>query len=111
MEPYMSTLQMTIDGKSVDGRETPIDVINPADEDCIARAPHASSDQAAQAVYAARRAFDCGPWRKMQPAERGKLLYKLADLIEQRADELALLDTQDMGKPYVHSRQHDLATA
>jgi acyl-CoA reductase-like NAD-dependent aldehyde dehydrogenase len=107
----MPSLQMTIDGKTVDGRDTLIDVINPADEDRIAQAPHASAAQAAQAVDAARRAFDSGLWRRMQPAERGKLLYKLADLIEQHADELALLDTQDMGKPYVHAQQHDLAAA
>ena len=107
----MPSLQMTIDGKSVDGRDVPLDIINPADEACIAQVPHASASQAAEAVEAARRAFDSGPWRRMQPSERGKLLYKLADLIELNADELALLDTQDMGKPYVHARQHDLATA
>ena len=51
----MASLQMTIDGKSVDGCDAPIDVINPADEDCIAQAPHASATQATQAVEAAQR--------------------------------------------------------
>ena len=51
------------------------------------------------AVKAARKAFDSGPWRKMDARDRGRLLNKLADLIEQNIDELAELETLDNGKP------------
>jgi acyl-CoA reductase-like NAD-dependent aldehyde dehydrogenase len=52
------------------------------------------------AVRAARAAFEGGPWRKMSAAERGRMLNRLADLIERNADELALLESLDNGKPY-----------
>jgi aldehyde dehydrogenase (NAD+) len=60
------------------------------------------------AVKAARKAFDAGPWRKMDARDRGRLLNKLADLIESRIDELAELETLDNGKPIGESRQGDL---
>jgi aminomuconate-semialdehyde/2-hydroxymuconate-6-semialdehyde dehydrogenase len=58
-----------------------------------------------RAVTAARRAFDTGPWPRMGFAERGRLLHKLADLMEEHTDELALADSRDMGKPLVQARQ------
>src|SRR5439155_2671907 len=61
-----------------------------------------------RAVKAARRAFDKGPWRKMNARERGRLLYKLADLIEKNFDELAALETLDNGKPINDARTADL---
>ena len=51
------------------------------------------------AIASARRAFDSGPWPRMGYAERGRLLHRLADLIEENADELARADSRDMGKP------------
>jgi len=50
-------------------------------------------------VKAARKAFDEGPWRRMGPAERGKLMYKLADLIDKNAEELGYLESLNNGKP------------
>jgi len=87
-----------------------LDVINPATEQVQARVPTAEATDVDRAVRAARAAFE-GPWKKIAPSERGRLLYRLAELIEAHGDELALLDTQDMGKPYAHARQHDVTAA
>ena len=56
---------------------------------------------------AARRAFDERPWRRMSPSERGRLLWKLADLMERTCDEFAELESLDNGKP-VHRRVADV---
>jgi len=60
------------------------------------------------AVKAARKAFESGPWRKMGGRERGKILYRLADLMEQHKEELAVLETFDNGKPLSLSRAADV---
>lgn len=60
------------------------------------------------AVTAARRAFDEGPWPRLGFAERGRLLHKFADLIEQHADELAEAESRDMGKPKAVVAGHDV---
>ncbi|MCV5185499.1 aldehyde dehydrogenase family protein, partial [Escherichia coli] len=59
------------------------------------------------AVKAALRAFQ-GPWSKITPAERGRLLYRVAELIEARAEELAAAETLDSGKPLAANRHIDL---
>jgi len=64
--------------------------------------------EADAAVAAARRAFDEGPWPRMGFAERGRLLNRLADLLEEHTDELASADSRDMGKPVTQAR-HDVA--
>ena len=64
-----------------------------------------------RAVAAARSAFDTGPWPSMGYAERGRILHRLADLVEQYADELGLADTRDMGKPVTQSRGNDVPRA
>ncbi len=56
-------------------------------------------DDVAAAIGAARRAFDEGPWARMGFGDRGALIHRFADLIEQHADELAAADSHDMGKP------------
>ncbi|TGD88425.1 aldehyde dehydrogenase [Mycolicibacterium sp. CH28] len=66
---------------------------------------------AARAVAAARRAFDEGPWPRMGYGERGRILHRLADLIEAHADELGMADTRDMGKPISQSRGNDVPRA
>ena len=60
------------------------------------------------AVAAARRAFDSGPWRRMSASERGRIMYKLADLIESHKEELAALESLDNGKPYLDALNADL---
>ena len=66
---------------------------------------------AARAVAAARRAFDEGPWPRLGYGERGRVLHRLADLIEAHADELGMADTRDMGKPISQSRGNDVPRA
>ena len=88
-----------------------LEVTNPATEQVQARVPHASSDDVDEAVRKARQAFEEGPWSRLSPTERGKLLYRLADLIDQHREELALMETQDMGKPYQDALQYDVPTA
>lgn len=66
------------------------------------------AEEAGLAVAAARRAFDDGPWPRMGFAERGAILHRLADLIEEHRGELALADTTDMGKPIADSTAKDV---
>ena len=60
------------------------------------------------AVKSARKAFEDGPWHKMSAAQRGRLLSKLADLVEENREELAALESLDNGKPYRDSLAADL---
>lgn len=72
--------------------------INPATEETLANVASCDSADIDLAVAAARRAFRAGDWSRRAPAERKRVLLKLADLLEQHFDEFALLDTLDMGK-------------
>jgi len=83
--------------------------INPATGEEICQVAAADESDVDEAVKAARHAFEKGPWRKMSAAERGRMLNKLADLIEQHADELARLEALDNGKPYHVAKAGDLA--
>jgi acyl-CoA reductase-like NAD-dependent aldehyde dehydrogenase len=60
------------------------------------------------AVAAARRAFDEGEWPRMTGAQRGRILNKFADLLEEHADELAHMEALDNGKPETHARAVDI---
>lgn len=82
--------------------------INPATEEVIARVAEGDKDDVDRAVVAARDAFESGPWPKMDARDRGKLLHRLADLIEENSDELAALETLDNGKPIRDSLSGDL---
>lgn len=75
------------------------EVKNPADEAVIANVPDGQKEDIDKAVQAARRAFDEGPWSKMTASDRGKLMWKLADLIEANAEQFAELEALDNGKP------------
>ena len=106
-----TTMEMLIGEEHLASRsDNWVEVVNPATEVVHATVPDADAQDVEAAVGVARRAFDTGPWSDMMPSERGKLLYGLADLIAKQKDEIALMDTEDMGKPYAHSRNHDLAT-
>ena len=97
-----------IDGEerpSADGRT--IESVNPATQAAWARVARGSAADAGAAVAAARRAFDDGPWPRMVPAERGRALHRLADLIEEEAAGLGRLDATDMGKPIRQARDND----
>jgi aldehyde dehydrogenase (NAD+) len=88
------------------GRTFP--TINPATGEEICRVAEADAADVELAVKAAREAFEHGPWRRMSAAERGRLLNRLADLIETHADELARLESLDNGKPYLMAKAADL---
>jgi aldehyde dehydrogenase (NAD+) len=101
--------KMLVDGKwrdSASGKT--FETINPATEDVIAEVAEGDAADIDMAVKAARKAFDSGPWRKMDARDRGRLMNKLADLIESHIDELAELETLDNGKPISESRHADL---
>ncbi|MEZ6125873.1 MAG: aldehyde dehydrogenase family protein [Planctomycetaceae bacterium] len=94
---------------AVSGRTFP--TINPATEEVICEVAEGDSADVDLAVHAARSAFESGPWSKMDARERGRLLYRLADLMEENLDELAALETLDNGKPIGDSRAADLPLA
>jgi aldehyde dehydrogenase (NAD+) len=75
---------------------------NPATGELLAHVAEAGSEDVDRAVAAARAAFE-GPWRRMKPGERQRIMLRLADLVEAHFDELALLDTLDMGAPIRHT--------
>jgi aminomuconate-semialdehyde/2-hydroxymuconate-6-semialdehyde dehydrogenase len=84
---------------------------DPHDDSLVGRVARGDAADAARAVAAACRAFDEGPWPRMSTTERRKLLHALADRIDANADELALLETRDCGKPLRESRGHDMPRA
>ena len=101
--------QLLIGGKFQDalsGKTFP--TINPATEEVLAEVAEADAPDIDAAVNAARAAFDQKNWRNMAARDRSKLLWKLGDLIMQYADELALIETMDNGKPIFESRNVDI---
>jgi len=81
---------------------------NPATGEVIARVAEARGEDVDRAVDAAREGLRSEAWRKLGPHRRAELLWRLSDLIERQAEELARLETTDNGKPYFESRQVDL---
>src|SRR5580765_6393803 len=101
--------RLLIDGRWVDGTKS-FDTINPATGEALTQIAEASAADVDCAVLAARRAFEDrnGAWRKLSASERGRLLWKLSDLVEKHIDELAELETLDNGKPIFESRYVDM---
>jgi aldehyde dehydrogenase (NAD+) len=83
--------------------------INPSTGEEICQIAEADAADVDKAVRAAREAFERGPWRKLQASERGRLLNRLADLIEANAHELARLESLDNGKPVSVAKAVDVA--
>ena len=107
--PQVRQTQCFIGGKwvpSASGKT--FETIHPATEEVICEVAEGDKEDVDAAVDAAREAFDNGPWSKMDARDRGALMYKLADLIEEEADELAALETLDNGKPISDSRAADI---
>jgi aldehyde dehydrogenase (NAD+) len=82
--------------------------IHPATEEVICEVAEGDAEDVDAAVDAARDAFENGPWSKMDARDRGALMYKLADLIEEDAEELAAIETLDNGKPISDARAADI---
>lgn len=87
------------------------EVFNPADGSRLASVAWGGKEDVDLAVKAARKAFEGGPWRKMTPSDRGRLMWKLADLLEANLEEFAVLETLDNGKPITVSRVADVPLA
>jgi len=104
--------QLFIDGRWADaasGRtfETP----NPATGEILARVAEGEAEDINRVVKAARRAFEAGPWSRMTPSERGRIIWRIGDLILEHLDELAQLESLDNGKPYAVARAADVPLA
>ena len=84
---------------------------DPATGEVLAQIAEGDREDVEQAVRAARRAFESGPWPAMTASERGRLLWKLADLLEANADEFAALESLDNGKPMAVARAADVPLA
>ena len=101
--------KLLIDGKFRDSQSgKTFATVNPATEEVTAQVAEGEAADIDLAVKAARKAFECGPWPKMDARDRGRLMNKLADLIEEHIDALAELETLDNGKPISESRNGDL---
>ncbi len=105
----MELLSHIIDGDEVESASgARFDTVDPWTREAWAQVALGGAEEARRAVSAARRAFDDGPWPRMGLAERGAILHRLADLVQQNADELGMADTRDMGKPISDSRGKDV---
>ena len=99
-----------VDGEFVDGSGTPFTTVNPATEEVLSEVAGATDADVDRAVRAARRAFT-RVWGPMRPADRGKYLFRIARLLQERAREFAVLESLDNGKPIRKSRDVDVPLA
>jgi phenylacetaldehyde dehydrogenase len=104
--------QLFIDGQWTDAAsgksfETP----NPATGETLAYIAEGDAEDINRAVRAARKAFESGPWSRMTPSERGRIIWRIGDLILEHADELAQLESLDNGKPFAVARAADVPLA
>ncbi|MCM3584756.1 aldehyde dehydrogenase family protein [Mesobacillus maritimus] len=104
--------KMFINGQFVESTsQKTFETYNPATGEVLANVYEANATDIDLAVKAARKAFDEGPWSKMGTAARSRLMYKLADLMEQNSEELAQLETLDNGKPIRETLNADIPLA
>ncbi len=97
--PAVKQTRLFIDNQWVDPVEGgTFDTYNPATGEVLAKVAAASAKDVDRAVKAARRALESGPWATMDAADRGRLLFKLADLVEREAKDLAALESLNCGK-------------
>ena len=101
--------KLFIDGEFRDakGGET-FATINPATEEAIADVASAGADDVDDAVAAARHAYESGPWAQMPARERGRVIWRIGELLRENVEELAILETLDNGKPIFESRYVDI---
>jgi aldehyde dehydrogenase (NAD+) len=107
--PKVADQKMFIGGKwveSVSGKT--FETLNPATGEVICHVAEGDKNDVDLAVRSARKAFESGPWSKMGPSERGRLLIKLADAVEAHLPELAALESLDNGKPIADASAADL---
>jgi len=111
-ETSVADFKLLIGGKMVDAAngET-FDAYNPATNQVIAKVAKAGTEDVDRAVAAARQAFDEGPWARMAPSERGRVLQRIADRIRERADEVGELESRNSGKPLARAKGEILGSA
>jgi aldehyde dehydrogenase (NAD+) len=96
--PQVKDQPLFIGGKFVDSASgKTFAAINPATGESICQVAEADKTDVDRAVQAARKALEQGPWRKMDAAERGRLMYKLAELVEKNAEELSAIEALNSG--------------
>lgn len=103
--------QLFIDGEWATANGVAIPTINPATEEVIKEVGTATSGDVDAAVAGARRAFDDPTWREMSPVERANLIFRLADALEAEADDVARLESTDVGQPFGVARFANVATS
>src|SRR5580765_9073470 len=104
--------KMLINGQWVEaasGKTFP--TYNPATGEVLAQVAEGDREDIERAVKSARRAFEQGPWRRMTASERGRLIWKLADLLEQHTEEFGYLESLDNGKPLAIAKAADVPLA
>ncbi|GAA5506726.1 aldehyde dehydrogenase family protein [Novipirellula caenicola] len=113
LQPFLSSpKKMLIGGKWVDAQSgKTFEVFDPASDQVIAEVAEGEAADVELAVAAARKAFDQGPWSRMSGSERSRLIWRIAELIEEHADELAQIETLDNGKPFAVAKAADVALA
>jgi len=104
--------KMLINGKWVEAASgKTFATYNPATGEVLAQVAEGDREDIDRAVHAARAAFESGPWPKLTPSERGRLIWKLADLLEENLEEFAQLESLDNGKPLTVARVADVPLA
>jgi len=107
--PKVAQQKMLINGEWVDSVSgKTFETVNPATGEVICKVAEGDKTDIDLAVKAARKAFETGPWSKMTPSDRGRLINTLADAVEKHADELAALESLDNGKPIADATAADL---
>ena len=104
--------QLFINGQWADAASgKTFETLNPATGETLAHVAEGGAEDIDRAVRAARKAFDHGPWSRMTPSERGRIIWRIGDLILEHAQELAQLESLDNGKPYAVALGADVPLA
>jgi phenylacetaldehyde dehydrogenase len=117
MEPFVSSFvarkhKLLINGKWVESASAKtFPTYDPATGEVLSQVAEGDREDINRAVEAARAAFETGPWAKISPSERGRMIWKLGDLIEKHAEEFAQLESLDNGKPLKIARIADVPLA
>jgi acyl-CoA reductase-like NAD-dependent aldehyde dehydrogenase len=108
----LAPARLFIDGQWVDARSgATFRTINPATEEPLTEVAEGGAEDIDLAVKAARRAFDAGPWAKMSASDRGRILWKIGDLLEANVQEIGRVETLDQGKTITESTRVDVPLA
>ena len=104
--------KLLVDGKWVAAQSgKTFDVHDPATGEKLAAVAEGDKADVDMAVKAARRAYESGPWATMTPSQRGRIIHRIGDLILEHADELAVLEALDNGKPKAVAKAADVTLA